>query len=137
MAWSVEHGYLAIALCMVGMTIGLRIIMTICAVALIDAMPEQQTSIGAALNDTAQELGTSVGIATVGTVLAAVIGSQLPTGTWTTAMVSPFFTGERTAYLVLALLVGAIATWRQHPTNSRSTEKPTDSSRRMVRAIWR
>ena len=124
MAWSVEHGYLAIALCMVGMTIGLRIIMTICAVALIDAMPEQQTSIGAALNDTAQELGTSVGIATVGTVLAAVIGSQLPAGTWTTAMVSTFFTGERTAYLVLALLVGAIATYGANTlTNSRSTEE--------------
>ena len=41
------------------MTVGLRTVMTICAVALVDAMPSNRTSIGAALNDTAQEVGTS------------------------------------------------------------------------------
>ena len=35
MAWGVEHGYLAIAISMVVMTIGLRTVMTVCAVALI------------------------------------------------------------------------------------------------------
>lgn len=35
--------------------------MTICAVALVEAMPSNRTSMGAALNDTAQESGTSVG----------------------------------------------------------------------------
>ncbi len=41
LAWGVEHGYLAIAVFMVVLTIGLRTVMTICAVALVDAMPEQ------------------------------------------------------------------------------------------------
>ena len=41
LAWGVDHGYLAIAVCMVVMTIGLRTVMTICAVALVEAMPEQ------------------------------------------------------------------------------------------------
>ena len=71
MAWAVPHGYAAIAAAMVGMTIGLRTIMTICAIALVDAMPVNRTSVGAALNDTAREVGTGVGIAVVGTVLAA------------------------------------------------------------------
>ena len=60
------------------MTIGLRTVMTICAVALVDAMPSNRTSIGAALNDTAQEVGTSVGTAVVGTLIAALVTTRLP-----------------------------------------------------------
>src|SRR4029077_2551260 len=78
MAWGVEHGYLAIAVSMVVLTLGLRTIMTICAVALVAAMPENRTSIGAALNDTAQEIGTSVGTAVVGTMIAALVTTSLP-----------------------------------------------------------
>jgi hypothetical protein len=37
--WSVDHSYFAIAACMVAMTIGLRTVMTLCAVALVEAMP--------------------------------------------------------------------------------------------------
>lgn len=57
LAWAVEGGYWAIALFMVTMTIGLRTVMAICAVALVDATPANRTSIGTALNDTAQEIG--------------------------------------------------------------------------------
>src|SRR5690242_6574473 len=39
LSWGVEHGYFAISVSMVLMTIGLRTVMTICAVALLDAMP--------------------------------------------------------------------------------------------------
>ena len=77
-AWGVEHGYVAIAASMVVMTVGLRTVMTICAVALVDAMPSNRTSIGTALNDTAQEIGTSVGTAVVGTMIAALVTTQLP-----------------------------------------------------------
>ena len=57
LAWAVEVGYWAIALFMVTMTNGLRTVMTICAVALVDATPANRTSIGTSLNDTAQEIG--------------------------------------------------------------------------------
>jgi len=39
LAWGVEHGYVAIAVSMVVLTVGLRTVMTICAVALVDAIP--------------------------------------------------------------------------------------------------
>ena len=110
MAWGVEHGYLAIAVSMVVMTVGLRTVMTICAVALVDAMPENRTSIGTALNDTAQEVGTSVGVAVVGTLIAALVTAQLPAGTWSSGLVQSFFHGERITYAVLAAVVGVIAT---------------------------
>ena len=68
---------------MVVMTIGLRTVMTICAVALVDAMPANRTSIGTALNDTAQEVGTSVGTAVVGTLIAVLVTTQsCRPGTW-------------------------------------------------------
>ncbi|MFD7424862.1 MFS transporter [Streptomyces californicus] len=125
LSWGVEHGYLAIALCMVLMTIGLRTVMTICAVALVDAMPANRTSMGTALNDTAQEVGTSVGTAAVGTLIAALVTTHLPAGVWSDGLVASFFHGERIAYAVLAVAVGLIATiGALSLTNSRTVEEP-------------
>ena len=124
LAWGVDHGYLAIAAAMVVMTVGLRTVMTICAVALVDAMPSNRTSIGAALNDTAQEVGTSVGTAVVGTLIAALVTTQLPAGTWSSALVASFFHGERITYAVLAAIVGVIGVGGALAlTDARATEE--------------
>ncbi|MEU2025176.1 MFS transporter [Streptomyces sp. NPDC016469] len=109
LAWGVEHGYAVIAVCMVLMTVGLRTVMTICAVALVDAMPGNRTSIAAALNDTAQEVGSSVGTAVVGTLIAALVTTSLPAGVWSGELVASFFHGERITYALLAVVVGLIA----------------------------
>ncbi|KRE63721.1 MFS transporter [Nostocoides sp. Soil756] len=111
LAWGVEHGYPAIAACLVVMTVGLRTVMTICAVALVDAMPENRTSMGTALNDTAQEVGTSVGTAVVGTLVAVLVTTTLPAGTWSSALVQSFFHGERVTFAALAVVVGLVAGW--------------------------
>jgi EmrB/QacA subfamily drug resistance transporter len=124
LAWGVDHGYVAIAVCMVVMTIGLRTVMTICAVALVDAMPANRTSIGAALNDTAQEVGTSVGTAVVGTAIAALVTTRLPAGVWSSDLVASFFHGERVTYALLAVVVGLVTSWGALTlTDSRSTEE--------------
>ncbi|MEU8137207.1 MFS transporter [Streptodolium elevatio] len=109
LAWGVEHGYAVIAACMVVMTVGLRTVMTICAVALVEAMPANRTSIGTALNDTAQEVGSSVGTAMVGTLIAVLVTTQLPAGVWSSDLVESFFRGERITYALLAVVVGLIA----------------------------
>ncbi|WP_205699445.1 MFS transporter [Conexibacter sp. SYSU D00693] len=125
LAWGVEHGYVAIAVSMVLLTVGLRTVMTICAVALVDAMPANRTSIGTALNDTAQELGTSVGTAVVGTLVAVLVTASLPAGTWSADLVASFFHGERITYAALAVVVGVIAGWGALTlTDSRSVEEP-------------
>ncbi|MBF4617870.1 MFS transporter [Clavibacter sp. VKM Ac-2873] len=125
MAWAVENGYLAILVMMVLFTVGLRTITTICAVALVASMPANRTSIGAALNDTAQELGTSLGTAVVGTLIAALVTTALPAGAWSADLIHSFFAGERTAYLVVAVVAGAIATVGSLSlTDSRATEEP-------------
>ncbi len=109
LAWAVDRGYLMIAIGMVIMTIGLRTVMTICAIGLVDAMPDNRTSLGAALNDTAQEVGTSIGTALIGTLLAALVVTVLPLGAWSPALVASYFHGERVAYLLLTVLVGLVA----------------------------
>ncbi len=111
MAWGVDHGYWAIAAAMVVMTIGLRTVMTVCAVALIGAMPANRTSIGAALNDTAQEVGTSIGTAVVGTLIAVLVTAVLPDGVWSYDLVQSFFHGERVTFAALAVVVGLVTRW--------------------------
>ncbi|PUA79389.1 MFS transporter [Nocardioides currus] len=124
LSWAVDHGYAAIAACVVVMTVGLRTVMTICAVALVDAMPANRTSIGTALNDTAQEVGTSIGTAVVGTLIAALVTSTLPDGVWSTSLVASFFHGERVTYAALAVVVAVIAGWGALTlTDSRSVEE--------------
>lgn len=125
MAWAVDHGYVAIAVCMVGLTIGLRTVMTICAVALVGAMPSNRTSIGTALNDTAQEVGSSVGTAMIGTMIAALVTAQLPAGVWSSDLIQSFFHGERISYALLAVVVGLIAAVGALTlTDSHATEEP-------------
>lgn len=109
MAWAVTQNYLAIAIAMVIMTVGLRTVMTICAVALVGAMPEDRTSIGAALNDTAQEVGSSVGTAFVGTLIAVLVTAVLPDGAWSAELVASYFNGEQLLFIVLTVAVGLIA----------------------------
>ncbi len=125
LSWGVDHGYLAIAVSMVVMTVGLRTVMTICAVALVDAMPSNRTSIGAALNDTAQEVGTSIGTAVIGTLIAVLVTTRLPPGTWSHDLVASFFHGERIAYAALAVVVGLIAgAGALTLSDSHATEEP-------------
>jgi len=124
-ALAVAYGYLAIAVCMVTFTFGHRIVMTTCAVALVDAMPSNRTSLGTSLNDTAQEVGTSVGTAFIGTTIAVLVTTVLPEGTWSESLVSSYVAGERVAFLVLAVVVGAIAAWGSLTLmDSGSTEEP-------------
>ena len=128
LAWAVDHGYAAIAVCMVLMTIGLRTVMTICAVALVDAMPSNRTSIGTALNDTAQEVGTSVGTAVIGTMIAALVTTQLPAGTWSSDLVASFFHGERITYALLAVVVGLVTAAVRAPSPTPAAlRKPTEA----------
>ncbi|MET0446788.1 MAG: MFS transporter [Aeromicrobium sp.] len=124
LSWGVSHGYLVIAICMVVMTVGLRTVMTICAVALVDAMPSNRTSIGAALNDTAQEIGTSVGTAVIGTLIAVLVTTTLPAGTWSSDLIATFVHGERITFGILAVVVGLVAAGGAMTlTSSRSTDE--------------
>lgn len=106
------------------LAIGMRLVMTTCAVALIEALPKDHTSLGSALNDTAQELGNSVGVAVIGTVTATVMGATLPTGRWSEAVTNEFVHSQRIGFAILAGLVAVITIIGGRTlTNSTSTEE--------------
>lgn len=124
LAFAVEHGYLAIAAGVLVMTAGIRTVFMTCAVALIGGMPANRTSLGAALNDTAQEVGTSIGTALVGTLIAALVTSVLPLGTWSPELVASYFHGERVAFGILAVVVGVVVAYGSlQLTDSHETEE--------------
>ena len=128
LAWGVDHGYAVIAAGMVVLSVGLRILMTICGIALVGEMPENRTSMGTALSDTAQEVGTSIGTAVVGTMIAALVATRLPTDAWSESLIRSFFHGERITYAVLAGVVALVAGGGALTlTDSRATEEhPSD-----------
>jgi hypothetical protein len=87
-------------------------------------VPDNRTSIGAALNDTAQEIGTSIGTAVVGTMIAALVTAHLPAGAWSSQLAQSLFHGERLTFLLLAAIVGVVATYGSLSlTDSHSTDE--------------
>ncbi|MEX3515300.1 MULTISPECIES: MFS transporter [unclassified Corynebacterium] len=108
-ALGIRAGYWVIALGMAALSFGLRIIMVVCAVALIESVPKDRTSLGTAINDVTQELGTSFGSAVVGTLLAVLVAQTLPAGAWSAEFTDTFFGGEQVIFVVLAVLVGLVA----------------------------
>lgn len=121
---AVGHGFVWCALGMLMMTAAMRTIMTTGAVALMGALPESHTSMGSAMNDTAQEVGNAVGLALVGTVMASVVGTALPTGAWDPATVLAFVHSQQISFALLAVLVVVLAAVGLRTlTDSRQTEE--------------
>jgi hypothetical protein len=67
------------------------------------------------------------GTAVVGTLVAVLVTTQLPGGVWGADLVQHFFHGERITYLVLAALVGLVATFGSLTlTDSHATAEPEE-----------
>ena len=109
LATTIPVGYPPVAVAMFVIAAAMRLVMVTCAVDLLDALPEDQTSIGAALNDSAQELGSTVGVAVVGTIIAALVGTTLPTDIWPAAFTADFTHALQVAFIVLAAITLTIA----------------------------
>jgi MFS family permease len=109
LAATIPVGYPPVALAMFMVAAAMRLVMVTCAVELLDALPEDHTSTGAALTDTAQELGNTVGVAVVGTIVAALVGTVLPTGAWPSAFAADFTHALQVSFVVLAAISLTIA----------------------------
>jgi len=124
MAFAVGQPYWVLTVAIIAMTLGLRIVMVVCAVALIDSVPENRTSLGTALNDVSAELGSSIGVALVGTVMAAIVGSALPEGPWSPEFDASFLHFEHVALVATAIMVAVIGGYGASTlTDSTTTEE--------------
>lgn len=105
MTFAVAQNFFAIAAATMILVVGVRCTMSSAALALMGDLPEDQTSFGAALNDTVQELGNSVGVAIIGTVMAIIVGINLPGGQWPQALVDNFIHAEQVSFAIMAVVV--------------------------------
>ena len=106
-----RFGYVWIAVALVLISAGMRIVMVTASVNVMTGLPPDRTSLGAALSDTAQEVSNAIGIAVSGTVVAAIFVGGLTGGQWTNTQVSQFENAVTTAIILLAGVAGALVLW--------------------------
>ncbi|MCG2803302.1 MAG: MFS transporter [Cellulomonas sp.] len=97
-----RFGYAWIALALVLISAGMRVVMITAAVNIMSGLPQDRTSIGAALSDTAQEVSNAIGIAVAGTVVAVLFAGNLTDVAWTAGQITQFENAVTIASVCLA-----------------------------------
>jgi hypothetical protein len=106
-----RSGYVWIAVTLVLISAGMRVVMITALVNVMSGLPPQRSSLGAALSDTAQEVSNAIGVAVSGTVIAAIFVGRLTSPHWTRVQVSQFENAVTIAILALAAVAAALVIW--------------------------
>ena len=114
-----RHAYAGVAVSLVLVAAGLRVVGVVAGVNVLNGLPENRTSTGAALVDTASQVASAVGVAVGGTVLAALFTGNLATAGWTPTQTRQFREAVTTASLVLTALAAALVLWASLGTRRR------------------
>ena len=101
--------YIWVAIALVMLSAGGRVVMTVSALNVMGGLPDEQTSMGAALSDTFSEVSSAIGIAVVGTIIAAVFAGSVADPSWSTGQVGEFESATSIAVLGLALVSTVLA----------------------------
>ncbi|MDX3382171.1 MFS transporter [Streptomyces niveiscabiei] len=109
-------GYPWVALSLVFVAAGMRVVGAAAGVNVLDGLPADRTSTGAALIDTAAEVTAAAGVATVGTVLAAVFAGNVTAGHWTPTQTGQFHEAATLSGTALTLTSAALLAWAMHRT---------------------
>lgn len=104
-------GYGWVALALVLVALGMRVVGTVAGVTVLRGLPKNRTTIGAALVDTSSEVASAVGIAVAGTLLAALFAGNIATPDWSAAQTSQFDDAVLVAGLLLTAAAGALVGW--------------------------
>lgn len=101
-------GYPFVAIALVLVAAGLRIVGVVAATNVLRGLPDDRTTIGVALVDTASEVTTGVGIAVAGTTLAALFTGSIVQTPWTRAQSAEFELAMLVGGLVLTAIAAAL-----------------------------
>lgn len=98
-----RFGYFWIALALVFVAAGMRIVGVVAGTNVMTGLPQNRTTIGAAMADTSSQVATGIGIAVTGTILAALFSGDISsTTTWSTVQAATFQTGVTVAGIAIA-----------------------------------
>ena len=103
------YGWIAVALVLVAA--GIRVVGVVAGTNVLRGLPESRTTIGAALTDTASEVASGVGLAVAGTVLAGLFAGSIATAGWTAQQTAEFREAVTVAGLALTAVAGALVLW--------------------------
>ena len=103
--------YVWVALSLVLVGAGLRVVGVVSGMNVLGGLPEDRTSVGAALVDTASQVASAVGVAVGDTFLAALFTGDLAAGTWTPTQRQEFRTAVTLAATALTVFATALVLW--------------------------
>lgn len=106
-----RFGYVWIAVALVLVAAGIRVVGVVAGTNVLRGLPESRTTIGAALTDTASEVASGVGLAAAGTVLAGLFAGSIATTGWTVQQTAEFRAAVTLAGLALTVLAGVLVLW--------------------------
>ncbi|MFC8799026.1 MFS transporter [Promicromonospora sp. NPDC057138] len=120
-----QLGYAWIALALVLVAAGMRVVGVVAGNNVMRGLPADRTTIGAALIDTAGELTTGVGIALSGTIVAGIFTGSIAAHDWTPAQTAQFREATTLAAIVLTAIAGLLVLWGIFRSNRRTTSTTT------------
>ena len=103
-----RFGYPWVAVALVLVAAGMRVVGVVAAVNVLRGLPENRTTIGTALTDTATEVASGIGVAVSGTILAALFTGAIATSHWSVQQTAQFRESVTVAGLVLTVIAGAL-----------------------------
>lgn len=106
-----RFGYPWIALALVLVAAGMRVVGLVAGTKVLRGLPENRTTIGAALVDTAGEVTSGAGIAITGTILAALFTGSIATSHWSAEQTSQFREAVMVAGLTITAVAAALVAW--------------------------
>jgi len=122
-----RFGYAWIAIALVLVAAGMRVVGVVAAVNVLRGLPNDRTSVGAALIDTSSQITSAVGIAVAGTVLAAAFTGDIATTNWSAHQTAQFREAVTIAGLALTIASAALVVWamvRSRDVEGSSTNIP-------------
>lgn len=103
-----RFGYVWIALALVLVAAGMRIVGVVAGTNVMTGLPENRTTIGAAMVDTSSQIATGIGIAVTGTILAALFTGNMSSPTWTADQAATFQTGVTVSGFAITAVAAAL-----------------------------
>ncbi len=106
-----SFGYAWVALALVLVAAGLRVVGVVAGVNVLSGLPDNRTSIGAALIDTLTEVSAAIGLAVAGTMLAAVFAGDITSVPWSGLQSLQFRQAVGIGGWVLTAAAAALVAW--------------------------
>jgi MFS family permease len=119
-----RFGYIWIAISLVLLAAGMRVVGVVAGTNVMRGLPENRTTIGAALVDTSSQIATGIGIAVTGTILATLFTGDISSSVWSAQQATTFQQGVTVAGLAITAAAAALVWFGMVRSRSGLNHRP-------------